>query len=211
VRGPVVLRASAHGRGDGRRGPLGAVHALSVDGMMFIASLNMLVCAERAAAPAGSPGPRSCWAAPRHWPPTSPRGAHLDRPHRRCVEPGVSNPVLRAADAAAPLPGTGAHRGGSDDVAEGEWCAPLLASHRPGRGVTPGERHSRMDEADLLGFWSHEMLYLGSVQDHWLYFGQRREGAYAYLRPGTVRGASSPGGSTMPVLRPVRCASSPAT
>lgn len=46
-----------------------------------------------------------------------------------------------------------------------------------------------MDEADLLGFWSHEMLYLSSMQDHWLYFGQRGEGAYAYLRPGTFRGA----------------------
>lgn len=43
--------------------------------------------------------------------------------------------------------------------------------------------------ADILGSWSHDHLYTSAMEDHWLYFGPNGEGAYAYLRPGFVRGA----------------------
>jgi hypothetical protein len=46
-----------------------------------------------------------------------------------------------------------------------------------------------MRDEHLIGFWSNDMLYMSSMQDHQLYFGQRGEGAYAYLRPGSCRGA----------------------
>ena len=46
-----------------------------------------------------------------------------------------------------------------------------------------------MGEAELIGFWSHGMLYNSAMQDSWLYFSQRGDGAYCYLRPGTCRGA----------------------
>jgi hypothetical protein len=43
--------------------------------------------------------------------------------------------------------------------------------------------------ADLIGFWSHQMLYNSAMQDYSLYFSQRGEGTYAYQRPGICRGA----------------------
>jgi hypothetical protein len=42
---------------------------------------------------------------------------------------------------------------------------------------------------ELLGFWSQDMLYTSSMEDHWLVFRRRGEGCYAYLRPGTLRGS----------------------
>jgi hypothetical protein len=42
---------------------------------------------------------------------------------------------------------------------------------------------------ELVGFWSHDMLYTSAMEDHWLFFRERGEGCYAYLRPGTMRGS----------------------
>jgi hypothetical protein len=42
---------------------------------------------------------------------------------------------------------------------------------------------------ELVGFWSHDMLYTSSMEDHWLSFRHGGEGCYAFLRPGTMRGS----------------------
>ena len=46
-----------------------------------------------------------------------------------------------------------------------------------------------MADDELVGFWSNDMLYTSSMEDHWLVFCQGGEGCYAHLRPGTVRGS----------------------
>jgi hypothetical protein len=42
---------------------------------------------------------------------------------------------------------------------------------------------------ELVGFWSHDMLYTSSMEDHWLALCHGGEGCYAFLRPGTMRGS----------------------
>jgi len=122
---------------------------LSVDGMMLIASLNMLVRCWDARKPAGSPDrppPR------RHRLPGSQhhrRPTHLDRPPRRRREPPLPHRLLRASHATAPDP-VRTHRAPLDRPG---WSPAAAGDHAldrvPGDVRASSRPQSRPDRTDL--------------------------------------------------------------